>query len=121
MNGSFNQQLENGNVGLSLYYSEFSLADTDTLQTRKYGGTVRGDYRLTSDLNCTAAFTAERYNHSIIGSYTRRILVESGLSYALAHELTIALNYTFVDYFSPGVFEDNKHVNRAIIQLRKVF
>ena len=121
VNGSFDQQLDNGSVGLSLYYSEFGLPDTDILQTRKYGGVVRGNYQLSQDLSCRASFTAEKYDNVILDTYTRMMLAEAGLSYSMGHELTIALNYTYADYYSPAIFADNKHVNRAILQIRKAF
>jgi uncharacterized protein (PEP-CTERM system associated) len=121
VNGNFDQQLDKGTVGISLYYSEFSQADTDILQTRKYGGILHGNYQLTSDLSCNVAFTAEKYDELLQDSYTRHFLVESGLSRTFAHDLTVSLNYIFSDYYSPGIYADNKNVNRVTIQVRKVF
>lgn len=119
--GNLEKRLFNGSLALALNYSEFTLADTDVLQTRKYGGVVQGRYEFTPRLNGNLAFTAEKYDQPLLDSYTRRLLVNSGLSYLLSAEMTISLNHIFVDYYSPDIAPDNKEVNRIILEVRKVF
>jgi len=119
--GRLEKRFIKGALALALNYSEFTLADTDTLETRKYGGVVQGRYEFTSRLNGSLAFTAEKYDEVLLDSYTRRLLVNSGLSYLLPADMTVSLNHIFVDYYSPDIATDNKEVNRVILEVRKVF
>jgi hypothetical protein len=115
------KRFNRGLCSLSSQYSEFLLTSTDTLQTRKYGATVRGQYEFTKQLNGTFGFNAERYEQPLAGSYTRRLQVDSGLSYLLAQQLIASLSYVYTGYYSPGIAGDNKDVNRAIIEVKKIF
>lgn len=109
-----------GEAGLAISYAEFEDTATKRLKTRRYGGTARTSYELLPKLTGNLAFTAERYDRKDLGSYTRRFLVDSGLSYLLAEGLTVALGYKYTNYFSPGIAVDNKQVNRVILEVRKV-
>lgn len=119
--GSLVKLFNRGSLSFSPLYSEFVLANTDTLQTRKYGATVRGKYDVTAELSGSLGFTAENYKHLLFGSYTRFLQVDSGLSYLLARQLTAALTYIYTDYYSPAIVTDNRQVNRAIIEIKKIF
>lgn len=110
-----------GSVRLSANYSEYTLIETDTLQTKKYGVTIRGSHEFTSDLSGRVAFTAEKFEYPSINSYTRRFLVDSGVSYLLANQLTLSFTYIYSVYNSPDIVADNRHVNRAIIEIKKTF
>lgn len=121
VNGDVEKRLKNGSLKLSLAYSEYVLAETDVLQTRKYSGTVAGRHEFTSRLNGTVSFTAEKYDQVLLHSYTRRLMADSGLSYILAEQLTLSLNYNYVDLYSPGIALDNRHINRVTLEIRKVF
>jgi putative secretion ATPase (PEP-CTERM system associated) len=113
------KKLARGSLGLNLSYAELENTVTKSLQTRRYGGTVRSAYELLPKLTGTLAFTAEKYDRKDLGSYTRHLFVDSGLSYQLGEGLTVALNYKYIDYYSPGIATDNKQVNRAILEIRK--
>lgn len=119
--GSLEKRLNRGSLGFSSMYSEYVLTKTDTLQTKKYGATVSGKYEFTADLSGSLAFTAEKYEQQLLGSYTNRLQVDSGLSYLLANQLTVSLSHVYADYNSPGIVEDNRHVNRAMIEIKKTF
>ena len=80
---------------------------------------MRSGYELLPKLTGTLAFTAEKYDQKDLGSYTRRFLVDSGLSYLLGEGLTVALNYKYIDYSSPGIATDNKQINRVILEVKK--
>jgi hypothetical protein len=56
-----------------------------------------------------------------LDSYTRRFQVDSGLSYLLAKQLVASLSYVYAGYYSPGIAYDNRHVNRAMIEIKKTF
>ena len=119
--GGVTKRLKKGSLRLALYYVEFDQSTTDTVETRKYGGVARGSWDFSSRLNGNLGFTAEKYDQPPLNTYTRRFLVESGLGYSLGELCTVSLNYTYVDYFSPGIPADNKQVNRAILAVKKVF
>jgi hypothetical protein len=119
--GGLEKSLKRGTIGLTLYYSEFDLAETNTLQTRKYGGTLKGGYEFTSRFTGSLGFTAEKYEEQIPKTYTRRFVVEPGLNYLLAEKLTVSLNHVFVDSYSPVIATDNYQVNRIILGVSKVF
>lgn len=115
------KRFQRGNVSLSPQYSEYVLANSGTLQTKKYSVTARGQYELTSNVKSTLSFTAEKYEQPFLGSYTRHFQVDSGLSYPLAEQMTASLTYIYADYYSPGIAVDNRHVNRGIIEIKKIF
>jgi hypothetical protein len=121
VNGSLEKQLKRGSLGISLYYSEYGQSGTNKLQTRKYGGAAKGKYEFTARLSGSLGLTAENYYDTTANSHTRRLVVESGLSYLLAETLTLALNHIYVDSYSPGIAMDNYQVNRVIAEVRKVF
>lgn len=82
---------------------------------------MRGQYEFVTDLNGSISFTAEKYEQPLLGSYTRRFLVDSRLSYLLAEQLSVSLGYVYSDYYSPGILTDNRHVNRVMVELKKTF
>lgn len=119
--GSLGMRLERGSLSFSPMYSEYVLTKTDTLQTKKYGATASGQYEFNADLNGKLAFTAEKYEQPLLGSYTRRFQADSSLSYLLAKQLVVSLSYVYAGYYSPGIAYDNRHVNRAMIEIKKTF
>ena len=130
VSGSIEKRLTRGSFSLSSQYSEFKLTRTDTFQTiafelpkRKYGVTAGCQYDLTADLSSRLAIAAENYVYEqpLTDSNTRRYQVDSGLSYLLAKQLTASLTYIYVAYHSPDIVSDNRHVNRAMIEIRKTF
>ncbi len=125
------KKLARGDLGLTLSYAELENIVTERLQTRRYGGSVRSSYELLPKLTGTLAFTADKYDQKDLiapgkagnlhaGSYTRHFFVVSGLSYLLGEGLTVALNYKYINYSSPGIATDNYQVNRVILEVRKV-
>ncbi|MDD2310080.1 MAG: TIGR03016 family PEP-CTERM system-associated outer membrane protein [Desulfuromonadaceae bacterium] len=121
VSGSIVKRLKRGSMSFSPMYSEYVLTKTDTLQTKKYAATVSGQYEFTADLKGRVAFTAEKYEQPLLDSYTRRFQADSGLSYLLAEQLTAAFSYVYTGYSSPGIVYDNRHVNRAMVELKKTF
>ncbi len=121
VSGTAEKRFINGSLSLFPYYSEFVQSKSNILQTRKYGAIVRSQYELTDDINCTVSFTAEKYEQPQLGSYTRRFQIIPRLNYILAKELTASLSYNYDDYYSPGILVDNRHVNRAMIEIKKIF
>jgi len=113
--------LQRGAVGIFASYDEYVLLETDTVQTRKYGVGVHGRHEFTPDLNGRLAVTLEKYEEPILDGDTRRLLIESGINYQLGNQFTLALSHIYSEYDSDDFAEDNKYVNRGIIELRKTF
>ncbi|MBV5339602.1 MAG: TIGR03016 family PEP-CTERM system-associated outer membrane protein [Deltaproteobacteria bacterium] len=121
VSGSIEKRLNRGSINFSPMYSEYVLTKTDILQTKKYGATASGQYEFTADLKGRLTFQAEKYEQPLLDSYTRRFQVDSGLSYLLAKQLVASLSYVYAGYYSPGIAYDNRHVNRAMIEIKKTF
>ncbi|BCS54983.1 TIGR03016 family PEP-CTERM system-associated outer membrane protein [Geobacter sp. SVR] len=119
VSGSVEKRFDRGALKLTLSFSKYVDVVTDTLDTRKYGLLIKGSRDLTSSLSATLAFTGERFEES--AGNTRRLILETGLGYKLADELTATLTYIYVDYYSPNPDLDNKQINRVSLMLRKVF
>jgi len=119
VSGSLEQRLDKGSVSISPLYSNFVPTKSASQRTEKYGASLRGQYELGPDLSGTVVFSAEKYEQ--LGSYTRRFQVDSGLSCLLAKGLTASLTYIYVEYYSPGIVADNRHINRAMLQVSKIF
>ena len=121
VSANLEKRLHRGAVTLSPYYSEFVLLEKNALLTKKYGANAGLRYEFTADLSCMLGFTAEKYEQPPLGSYTRRLQTDTGFSYLLTKQLTVSLSHIYTDYYSPGILTDNRHVNRAIIEIKKIF
>jgi hypothetical protein len=127
-NFGINKSFDRGIAGLSVYYSKYSRPDTfltianvtNTDISKKYGASVNARYDITTGLSGNLNASVEKYDH-YTGSYTRRIYVNPGLSYLFPMDITVSLNYNFIDYYSPGIFSDNYQVNRVVLEARKSF
>jgi hypothetical protein len=116
---ALNKLLNRGSIGVSLSYANFSGTNIDVENRYTAGFTSR--YELTQKLIGTLAGSIEKYDHQLVNSYTRRIYLSTGLIYPLPRDISLALNYSFIDYYSPGIFADNYQVNRVILEARKTF
>lgn len=121
VSGIIEQRLSRGLLSFSPGYSEYILTKTDTRQTTKYGATVLGQYEFTADLKGRLGITVEKYEQPRLRSYTRRILIDSGLSYLLGRQLTASITFIYTDYSSPDILAENRHVNRVMVEIKKVF
>lgn len=110
-----------GDLGVSLNYAEYRNTELDALDTTRYGTGLNGRYDLAESLIGHLNFTAERYNDKLINTYTNRFVVDYGVTYAIAKDLSIALNHRYIDYSSPVIINDNKRINRVILSLNKAF
>lgn len=119
--GSMEKRFAKGSLSFSPMYSEYVLTETDTLQTKKYGATARGQYELTSRLKSNLAVTVEKYELPLLGSHVWRYHVDSGVVCLLARQLTATLTYIYTEYTSPGIAAENRYVNRGMIEIRKTF
>jgi hypothetical protein len=113
-----------GSVGLSAGYSEYEYlnnstqSNTDALQA---GIDVR--YELLPKWYASLTFTATYFDEKGIGNYTR-YFVNPKLTYPLPSDLrdfSVVFNYIFVAYTSPDIAENNRQVNRAMLEIRKSF
>lgn len=119
--GGLEKRLSTGAIGVTLYYSEFAQADTDKLETVKYGAMIKGNYQFGELVNGTLALTAEEYEDRLLDSRTRLYLVEYGLNYLLAEKLTVGLSHMHVNSRSAKNEWDTRQVNRVILLVTRAF
>jgi hypothetical protein len=119
--GKLEKKFPRGTIALSGGYSEYKDIKVDKLTTTRYGAELKASYELLSKLTANLDFLAERFDFKDAGSHTRRIYVNPALNYAMPKDFSIGLNYIFVDYYSPGIAEDNRRINRAIVEVKKIF
>ncbi len=115
-NGSLTKTFPRGSLTLKGSYIESS-GTADSSKT--YSGGFSGTYEVMQDLNGTLGFTYENYN--VPSGTTDRYLVDCGLVYSFAKELTLGLSYKFIDFQSDTIATDNKQVNRVILEVKKIF
>lgn len=118
---SLQKALPRGAVTLTSSYSEFVDTTTDVLRTKRFsaGGSV--NYELVADLRGLLGLTYDHYNDLLLNGHTNRYFVDSSLTYDFGKGLSLGLLYKFIDYSSPTIADDNKRVNRAILEIRKIF
>lgn len=114
-----NKELSRGSIGLNLSYAKYS-GDNINIENRYSGGITAG-YDLMTKLNGTLSCNVDRYDHRGSNSTTTRFLVNPGLNYSLPKEISLALNYSFIDSSSHGISTDNYHANRVMLEVRKSF
>jgi uncharacterized protein (PEP-CTERM system associated) len=113
------KELSRGTIDLNLSYSEFSGTGIDV--DKSYGAGITAGYDLTANLRGALTCRVDKYEHRMTDSYTRRIIVNPSLSYALPREFAVALNYVFIDSYSPVTLIDSYQANRVSLELRKSF
>jgi predicted porin len=116
---AINKVLQRGNIGVNVSYAKYS-GDNVDIESR-YSGGVTVAYELLEHLNTTLSASIEKYDHRDVNSYTRRIYVSPGLSYMFPKEISLALNYFYIDSYSPDILSDRYDVNRITLELRKSF
>jgi hypothetical protein len=116
---TLSRPLERGNIGFSVYYSDYDGDAVD--RTKKYGVGFTGKYDLTEKLAASLAANVERYDYRDPSGHTRRIFITPGLSYSLPWETSFSLFYSFIDYHSAALYADNYEVNRVVLEVRKEF
>jgi len=119
--GKLEKILPRGTVSLSLGYLQYDyLNDSTQADTDSYQAGIAALYELLPRLTGNLAFTAEEFHEKGVGNYTR-YFVNPTLTYALPKDFSISLDYIFVDYSSKNMAENNRTINRAILEVRKVF
>ena len=127
---AINKELNRGTVGASLYFANYKGTNTGLINnipgsdidvSNKYGAGITAKYDLTTKLTGNFNGSIERYDHRTTNSYSRRIFINPSLSYALPRDFTVALNYVFVDSYSPATPTDTYQVNRVSLELKMTF
>ncbi|AJE03483.1 hypothetical protein GPICK_09095 [Geobacter pickeringii] len=110
-----------GEASLFLNYSDFDRIGPGTIDTTRYTAGVRARYELVPSLTGSAGFEADNFVRSYMLNTPRRYFATASLSYLLSEGFTLTATYIYVDYYSPTVVGDNREINRAILELRKIF
>ncbi|HET6419163.1 MAG TPA: TIGR03016 family PEP-CTERM system-associated outer membrane protein [Geobacteraceae bacterium] len=120
--GTLGRKITRGSIAMTLGYFEYKDMMTDQKTTTTYSAGLKGTYELLPRLTSSLEFSADKYHHNQSpGGYTRHFYVNPIVTYELFHDFTVALNYSFVDYYSPTVASDNYHMNRVLVEVKKVF
>jgi hypothetical protein len=118
---SVTRAFQRGSLGVTFSYSELRDPFTDTRTESSYSGGFTGRYELSENLVGTFGFSAERYEGDDLNGNSWRFYVNPGLSYTFPREITLALNYYFVDSSSDNLSNDDYRVNRVVLEARKTF
>jgi hypothetical protein len=114
--------LQRGTLGLVVSYSEYINTQTDVLEHTKmsYSGTF--SYEVLSSLTANLVLTAERFSQQTGATLPYRFIGNGGLSYAFKNDLTLSLIYTYTtELQNLETTDGSKQINRAILELKKVF
>lgn len=122
--GRVEKRLERGNLNVFASFSEFKPAETGLQRTRRLGIGGGGRYEFTERVTGNFAVTGERFSRTSPDSFPYKIYGSLGLSYLLAKDFTVGVSYTHVTNFKYFDFDSpdlGSQVNRAMVELRKVF
>lgn len=125
--GRLDKPLQRGAVGFFALYSDVRNNESDALQSRKFGIGGDGRYELTEKVAAHLDLTAERFNRydlvqNDIAGYPYRFFIGTGVSYAMASDLTATLDYNYTTYlFTIGSSANSTVINRVIAGIRKAF
>jgi hypothetical protein len=85
-----------------------------------YSGTF--SYEVLSSLTANLVLTAERFSQQTGATLPYRFIGNGGLSYAFKNDLTLSLIYTYTtELQNLETTDGSKQINRAILELKKVF
>ncbi|HIJ96937.1 MAG TPA: TIGR03016 family PEP-CTERM system-associated outer membrane protein [Desulfuromonadales bacterium] len=114
--------LQRGTLGVTGSYSEYINTRTDTMDRKKAACGATGRYEIITDLNANLGLTAEHFSQQTDATLPWRFVATSGLSYAFKNELTLGLTYTYTTELRDlDTTDGSKQINRAILELKKVF
>jgi len=127
---SLNKYFARGTLSVNGTYSDYSAADNLVVSTssvsvnqdrKSYSCGFISKYEMLEKLNGTLGLTYYHTTNEQQKSITRQYLVNSGLDYIFADELTASLIYYYSDSSSAQIALDNRKVNRIILEVKKVF
>jgi len=115
--------LQRGTLGLNASYSEFINSRTDAIDHKKASCGATARYEVLPGLNANLDLTTEHFGQQAGSSNLPwRFVGNGGLSYAFKNELTLGLTYTYTTELRDlNTLVGSKQVNRAILELKKVF
>lgn len=113
--------MKRGMISLQCSYTEFSDTTTEKLKTKRYSGGFTSNYEIIDNLQATLGLTYENYVDALNNTDTHKYFVDSGLFYTFGKDISLGLTYKYIDYSSAKVFEDNKQINRLILEVKKSF
>lgn len=127
-NGKLEKKMQRSMVGLSASYSDYVNTLTDRTDHRKLSFSATGSYEIRHNITATLITTGERFSRKTAVDYPYRFTGIAGVNYALNNELTLGLTYTHATYLYDHVtyLPDHrtvgaKYINRAVVELKKVF
>lgn len=120
--GKLDKELKRGAIGLSSSYSEYVTTQTGLQNQRKLSFGATGRYELMQSLTANAAATFERFSIRTPTEYPYRLTGTCGLNYAFNYGVSLGLTYTYVTYlYGLDTTDGSKEINRAVVEVKKVF
>lgn len=118
---SLTKEIQRGSLTVSGVYNEYVNGDTDQTRNKSYSCSIKGSMELLSGITANLGFTYENYNNVLADAYTDKYFVDSGLSWMIGKYLVLGLNYKHINYNSAKIAEDNKRINRLILDAKVLF
>jgi len=123
---SLTKILQRGSLTLQGSYVKLSTESTGVVSgnnqdNNTYSGSLGGTYELLMDLTGNLGLTYQKYHDLNVDGTTDRYFVDCGLNYNFGRDLTAGLSYKYSDYSSAVIAQDNRRVNRVILEAKKVF
>ena len=125
--GNLDKKLQRGSFGVSVNYTEIRDNQQDTLISKwlAIGGNIKHDLteKLAGHLELSGEkviYDINNLNNDIITPY--RFFIATGLSYLMANNLTLSLDYNYTTYRqSIDSAANNTEINKVFVGMKKVF
>jgi hypothetical protein len=118
--GSLEKIFPRGNAVLSVGYIRYKDVKLDKVTTDTYSAGFKCGYQFLPKLSGKLDFIAEDYDYKGSG-HTRRFYVNPYLSYDLGQNFVVSMNYIFVNYHSKQIYDDNRNLDRVMLDVQKTF
>jgi uncharacterized protein (PEP-CTERM system associated) len=120
--GKLDKTLKRGALGLSIAYAVYADTQTEVDTQRKLSFSGTGRYEVIPDLTASLSATAERYYINVTSGYPYHFIAASSLEFALNHDITLSLTYSYETYlYALNSTAGSEVINRGIIGVKKVF
>ncbi len=120
-NLALTKNFQRGTLTLTGAYREYEDGITEIKKNKSYSGGFSSTLELLPDINTFLALTYENYHDLLLDAYTDKYFVDSNISWLAGKYLTLDLAYKYIDYSSAKIVNDNKRINRLILEAKITF
>lgn len=125
--GRIEKAFERGSLSFSTIYTEYDDTETGNSSRDRLAFNLSGRYEILEKLNLGLSATAEHTHYSSTdsfynGDYPYRFTGSARLTYTFKDDLSLGLSYIYTtNLHDLDTTADNEEVNRAIVEIRKLF